>query len=174
MVEELIEATGNATIISKLDMAKGYYQVKVREEEIHKTAFVCHRGKFVFTRMPFGVKNAPAIFHTLMEEVLQDLGGFVRAYMDDLIIFSKSRQEHQNHIKRVLQALQTAGLTANPSKCQWGGKQLLFLGHIVGQGGVAIPEARAAAIANFEKPSTKRGLRAFLGTISYYIHTEVG
>jgi len=123
LIEEVIEATGSTSVISKLDLAKGYYQVRVRERDRHKTAFVCHRGKFEFNCMPFGVKNAPAIFQTLMDEVLNGMNMFVRTYIDDLIVFSKSWTDHNRHIREVLQALKAAGLTANPEKCQWEGKQ---------------------------------------------------
>ena len=114
-IEKVIEATGQASVISKMDLSKGYYQLKVCPEDRDKTTFVCHRGRFKFTRMPFGVCNAPAIFQTLMEKVLKGLGAFCKVYMDDLIIFSNTWKEHVTHIRKVLAALRAAGLTANPA-----------------------------------------------------------
>ena len=92
--------------------------------------------------------------------------------MDALVIFSDSWEEHRRHFREVFQTLREAGLTANPSKCQWGGEQLEFLGHVVGKGVISVPQARAQAIGNYVKPKTKRGLRAFLGTVSYIIESS--
>ena len=167
-IEEVLEATGQATVISKMDLSKGYYQVKVCPEDRDKTTFVCHKGKYRFNRMPFGVCNAPAIFQTLMEKILHGLGEFCKVYMDDLIIFSDTWEEHLTHVRKVLTALKAAGLTANPAKCEWGGKQLQFLGHIIGSGEMSIPKARIQALKSYVKPTTKRGLRSFLGAISFY------
>ena len=148
-IEEVIESVGQAKIISKMDLSKGYYQVRMAKGDCHKTAFVCYKGKYQFTRMPFGVRNAPAVFQTLMDKVLKGLEPFCKVYMDDLIIFSDTWSDHVKHVRKVLDALRGAGLTANPQKCEWGGEQLQFLGHIVGKGGISIPEARVASTANY-------------------------
>jgi len=128
-VEEVLESVGKARFISKMDLAKGYYQIRVREDDIGKTAFVCHRGRYEFTRMPFGVMNAPAIFQELMQDILRDDAGYCTPYMDDIIVFSESWEQHTQHIRQVLEKLRTAGLTANPKKCRWGGRTMEFLGH---------------------------------------------
>ena len=167
-IEEVLEATGQAKVISKMDLSKGFYQVKVCPEDRDKTTFVCHKGKFRFTRMPFGVCNAPVVFQTLMEKVLKGLGSFCKVYMDDLIIFSDTWEQHMTHVRKVLAALKAAGLTANPAKCEWGGRELQFLGHIIGSGEMSIPKARIESLQSYVKPSTKRGLRSFLGAISFY------
>ena len=167
-IEEVLEATGQAKVVSKMDLSKGYYQVVICPEDRDKTTFVCHRGKYRFTRMPFGVCNAPAIFQTLMEKVIKGLGKFCRVYMDDLIIFSDSLEQHTQHIKEVLKALRKAGLTANPTKCEWGGRKLQFLGHEIGSGNISIPKTRTDAMKQFVKPVTKRGIRSFLGAVSFY------
>ena len=120
-VEEVIEGIGKARFISKLDLSKGFYQVRLTDEAMEKTAFTCHKGAFHFTRMPFGVKNAPACFQSLMQKVLSELGEFATAYMDDVVIFSPTWQDHVVHVGRVLQAIRLAGLTVNPTKCCWGG-----------------------------------------------------
>ena len=167
-IEEVLEATGQAKVISKMDLSKGYYQVRVCPEDRDKTTFVCHKGKFRFTRMHFGVCNAPAVFQTLMEKVLKGLGSICKVYMDDLIIFSDNWEQHMTHTRKVLTALKAAGLTANPAKCEWGGKELQFLGHIIGSGEMSIPKARIQSLQSYVKPTTKRGLRSFLGAISFY------
>ena len=88
--------------------------------------------------------------------------------MDDLIIFSDNWEQHMTHTRKVLTALKAAGLTANPAKCEWGGKELQFLGHIIGSGEMSIPKARIQSLQSYVKPTTKRGLRSFLGAISFY------
>ena len=89
-IDEVLEGVGQASFISKLDLTKGYYQMPVHDDDINKTCFICHRGRYKFTRMPFGVKNAPAIFPQLMQEVLHDTLKYATAYMDDVIIYSKT------------------------------------------------------------------------------------
>ena len=126
-VEEVLEGVGKAEFISKIYLTKGYYQIKMRESDIPKTAFICHRGKFEFLRMPFGFKNAPAVFQELMQALLNDHKPFSKPYMDNVIIFSDTWETHLEHIKLILETLRAAGLTANPKKCRWGGRHMEFL-----------------------------------------------
>ena len=167
-VEEVIEGIGGARFISKLDLSKGFYQVELMEQAKQKTAFTCHRGAFHFTRMPFGVKNAPACFQALMQRVLAGVSRFATPYMDDVVIFSESWDDHVGHIESVLRCIGEAGLTVNPTKCCWGGKGVEFLGHHIGKGRMSIPEHRSTALANYTRPRTKKGLRAFLGSVGFY------
>jgi len=148
-------------------LSKGYYQVQVAPGDIQKTSFVCHRGQYEFLRMPFGVKNAPAIFQTIMQDIFAK-HSHCTPYMDDLVIFSETWEDHLAHIQSALHTLEQAGLTANPSKCVWGGTCIEFLGHLVGGGKMALPEHRAEAFKQYEKPKTKKGLRSFLGAVSFY------
>ena len=135
---------------------------------IPKTCFVCHRGKYEFLRMPFGVRNTPVVFQALMTKLLTDCKTFSSPYMDDIAIYSDSWAEHKMHVREVLGRLRDAGLTVNPTKCCWGGTYIEFLGHTVGDGCMAIPEKRVEALARYTRPTTKRGLRSFLGAISFY------
>ena len=167
-VEEVLEHVGKSRVISKIDLTKGYYQVPVHPEDIPKTAFICHQGKFEFLRMPLGVRNAPAVFQELMQKLFRGCREFCSPYMDDLIIYSVSWEEHVAHVKKVLQCLRKAGLTTNPAKCHWGGTRMELFGHLVGEGTMSIPQHRAEALAAYTKPSTKKGLRSFLGVIGFY------
>ena len=167
-VEEIVEDVVQSKFISTMDLAKSYYQVLMEPKDQEMTAFVCHAGHFQFTRMPFGVRNAPSMFQKLMDKVLKAVKGYARAYIDDIVVFSSSWEDHVRHVRQVLKLLKQAGLTVNPEKCRWGGTKLRFLGHIVGNGALAIPEDRAKAIELYVRPYTKRGLRAFLGSVSYY------
>ena len=167
-IEEVLEAAGTAAIISKIDLNKGYHQVRVREEDVPKTAFVCHKGHFEYLRMPFGLKNAPAVFQKLTSRVLESCTAFALPYIDDIIIFSKDWDEHVRHVRQVLQVLRDAGLTASPRKCVWGGKVVEFLGHKLGDGRVSIPDRRVKALKEYIRPRTKKALRSFLGVVSFY------
>ena len=118
-VEEVLEGVGQASFISKLDLTKGYYQIPVQETDIPKTCFICHRGRFEFTRMLFGVRNAPAIFQELMQNVFHDTTAYATAYVDDVTINSQTWDDHVQHIRAVLDRLKGANLTVNPSKCVW-------------------------------------------------------
>ena len=167
-VEEVLEQVGRSRVISKLDLSKGYYQVPMVVADIPKTCFMCHRGKYEFVRMPFGVRNAPAVFQALMTKILAGCKGFASPYMDDIIIYSTSWKEHKQHVRSVLKCLKEAGLTANPKKCCWGGKVMDFLGHRVGDGSMTIPDKRVEALRTYTRPTTKKGLRSFLGAVSFY------
>ena len=159
-VEEVLEAVGRSRVISKLNLSKGYYQVPMLTEHIGKTAFVCHRVNFEFLRMPFGVKNAPAVFH-LMTQIMKDCSKFARPYMDDVVIISTSWEDNKGRVRRVLECLRKAGLTAHPKKCCWGGILMEFLGHKVRNGQMMIPGSRAKALLDYTRPTTKRGLGSF-------------
>ena len=167
-LEEILERVGDSKVMSKLDLAKGFYQVEVEPTSQEKTAFVSPFGKFQFKRMPFGLKNAPAVFQRLMEVVLRGCYGCSAPYIDDIIVFSKSAEEHGQHLRCVLAALRKFGLTIKEKKCQWGREKVEYLGHVIGGGQLAVPLHRAAAMANYIQPTTKKGLRSFLGAAGYY------
>ncbi len=151
-----------------VDLVKGFHQVEVEPESIPKTAFLCHRGKFEWCRMPFGVKNAPAVFQLLMSRTLARMRDYSRVYIDDVIIYSESWEDHIGDIRRVLLKLREVELTVKRSKCVWGGRKVEFLGVEVGEGVCSIPARRVEAIRNYAKPTTRKGLQRFLGLVSYY------
>jgi len=137
-------------------------------EDIGKTAFVCHKRHFEFLRMPFGLKNAPAVFQKLTTQVLEPCAEFATSYIDDEVIFSPSCDAQVGHVKEVLQRLREAGLTASPKKGRWGCEMVEFLGHRIGGGRASFPESRIRALRDYVKPSTKRGLRTFMGVVGFY------
>lgn len=159
---------GMATLLSKMDLNKGFYQIKMAKDDIDKTAFCSPWGKFAFTRMPFGLRNAPATFQRHMNLVLRGLEELTGAYIDDVSIFSHKWEDHLLHLRETLGRLRKHGLTAKPSKCVWGAATLVYLGHTVGHGKLSVPDCRVAALRKFRQPVTKRDLRAFLGTAGYY------
>jgi len=141
LIEDMLHQLGDAQYLSKLDLNKGFYQIPVAEADQPKTAFVTPWGKYHFVRMPFGLKNAPATFQRCMNHILQGLEQSANAYIDDVIIFSQTWEDHLLHVEQVLQRLRQAGLTAKPAKCEWGARSLVYLGHVVGQAKIAVPEA---------------------------------
>ena len=163
-VEEIVDQVGQWNVISKLDLSKGFHQVTDKE----KTTFVSHCGKFQYCRMPFGLRNVRAVFQQTMEKALEGCREFSRPYIDDIVVYSKCWSDHLVHVDRVLETRGRAGLTANPLKCEWGGRKLVYLGHLVGSGTKAVPRDRAAAMANYVRPRTRRDLKSFLGSLSYY------
>ena len=165
-LEEILERVGGSKAVSKLDLAKGFYQIEVEPESVDKTAFITPFGKYAFKRMPFGLKNAPAIFQRAMEVVLKDCYAFSAPYIDDIVVFSKDGVEHTQHLREVLRALKGHGLTV--AKCEFGKSQVEYLGHLIGNGELAVPSHRAAAMTKFLQPRTKKQLRSFLGAASYY------
>ena len=167
-VEELLEQMGKAKFISTLDLTKGYYQVSVAPEDRKKTAFMAPMGKFEFTRMPFGLKGAPATFQRLMDVILGSCSEYSRSYIDDIAIFSDSWEDHLLHLEDVLARLERAGLKAKPSKCNLAENYCSFLGHRVGDGKIEMEEAKLDALRNFNRPRTKKDIRAFLGLAGYY------
>ena len=136
-IEVLLEMMGKANIYSKLDLKKGYYQVPVAPHHQDKTAFVTEWGKFKFTVMPFGLRNAPSTFQRLMDVVLQSTSKFTRCYIDDISIFSQNWTDHLVHIREVLSKLERAGLTLQLKKCTFGSDYCEFLGHQVGAGKIS-------------------------------------
>ncbi len=132
------------------------------------TAFTCLQGKFQYRVMPFGLTNAFSTFQLLMQSVLRGLEHFCLPYIDDVIIYSVTFDEHLSHISSVLSRLDHAGLTVKASKCAWCFQSFDFLGFHVGKGKLSIPEAKVAHIRNFIIPSTKSDLRLFLVLITFY------
>ena len=133
-----------------------------------KTAFQTPWGKYEFTRMPFGLMNALATFQRSMNRVLQGLEEFATCYIDDIVVHSKTWEEHVRQVRAVLERLKQFGLIANPKKCVWGVAVIDYLGHTVGRGKVRIPEVRVKALKEFRKPVTKKELKSYLGMLGYY------
>ena len=166
-VDDLIDRVSRAPYITTLDLTKGYWQVPVAVDDREKTAFTTPFGLFQFTRMPFGLKGAPATFQRMVDK-LNGLQKFSSAYIEDVIVFSTTWDEHIQHLEVVLSRIKEAGLTVKRKKCQFGMSECGYLGHIIGSGRVCPESAKIEAVQNFEQPTTKTRVRFFLGLTGYY------
>jgi transposase InsO family protein len=166
---EFFDHLGKAKYITTLDLKSGYWQIPVHPLDRCKTAFVTHRGLFHFNMMPFGLTNAPFSFQTLMNKVLADLiyRRNVLVFVDDIIIWSSSFEEHMQLLDEVCDRIQRAGLKLNLKKCKIFTNEVKFLGHVVNADGVRVDPAKVAAIANYPQPTTAAALRRFYGMASY-------
>ncbi|XP_072169909.1 uncharacterized protein [Diadema setosum] len=167
-IEAIIDELGKAKFMTTIDLTKGYWQVPLTKEARKKSAFITPFGLFEFNVMPFGMQGAPATFQRLVDQVLRGVNEFATAYIDDIIIYSESWDEHLAHVREVLGRLRAAGLTAKPSKCKFARKEVLYLGFVLGEGCVKPEPAKIDAVVNFPQPVTKTDVRAFLGLTGYY------
>ena len=128
-IDELIDKLGQATHISTLDLERGYHQIIVHKDSVCKTAFITQQGKWEYVRMPFGLKNAPSVFQRLMNSMLADMARFSAAYIDDIVVFSKTFEEHIVHLEAVYSRLEETGLVLKPTKCKLAEPTCQYLGH---------------------------------------------
>ena len=164
---DCIDQVGEATYISKLDLLKGYWQVPLTARAKQVYSFVTGDGLFSFDVLPFGCKNAPASFQRLMNEVVKGIPK-VSCYLDDIIVFSDTLQEHLDQLIQLLEALRSANLVVNLAKSEFLQSSVEYLGHVVGHGQVTPKQANVEAILNMQPPTDLKGLRRFLGAAGFY------
>ena len=168
-IDATLDSLAGSTYFTTLDLASGYWQVEIEEQDKEKTAFSTPNGHFEFNVMPFGLTNAPATFQRLMECVLAGLtGSQCLIYLDDIVIFSKDFTEHIERLEKVFQALNEAGLTLRPSKCHFAQREVNYLGHIVSATGVKPDPCKTEAVSSYPVPKNAKELRQFLGLANYY------
>lgn len=168
-IDELLDRLNGATVFTKLDLQSGYWQIRIAEEDIPKTAFRTRYGHFEWRVMPFGLTNAPATFQALMNDVLRPfLDNFVIVYLDDILIFSKTPDDHLVHVNKVLSALQKARLYAGLGKCAFAMKEVTFLGHIVNAEGIKVDPKKVEAVHEWPTPRNVTEVRSFLGMTGFY------
>jgi len=168
-VDELFDRLQGARYFSKIDLRSGYHQIRIAPEDVPKTAFRTRYGHYEFLVLPFGLTNAPATFMHLMHQALRPfLDECALVFLDDILIYSRTLEEHEQHVRRVLDALREQKLYAKESKCEFFKHEVEFLGHNVGRDGVRMMEDKVQAIREWPTPRSVRDVRAFLGTAGYY------
>src|SRR6266511_2123677 len=168
-IDELIDRLVGAKYFTKIDLYSGYHQIRIKEADISKTAFRTRYGHYEFLVLPFGLTNAPATFMTLMNDVFREfLDDFVIVYLDDILIYSKTREEHLQHLHHVLQTLRKHHLYAKFSKCEIFKQKVEYLGHYISSEGISVDLRKVNAVKEWPMPSNVSELRSFLGLTSYY------
>ncbi|GJR28493.1 putative reverse transcriptase domain-containing protein [Tanacetum coccineum] len=168
-IDDLFDQLQGSRVYSKIDLRSGYHQLRVREEDIPKTTFRTRYGHYEFQVMPFGLTNAPAVFMDLMNRVCKPyLDRFVIVFIDDILIYSKSRKEHEGHLKLILKLLKEEELYAKFSKCEFWLSKVQFLGHVIDSEGIHVDPAKIESIKDWASPKTPTEIRQFLGLAGYY------
>ncbi|XP_060070261.1 uncharacterized protein LOC132550238 [Ylistrum balloti] len=165
--EEIFARLAGARYFSKLDLSKGYWQVPLTEKAKPMTAFTTPQGLFQFRVMPFGLVNAPATFSRMMRKLLAGMA-HLENFIDDILIYTSTWEEHLDVLKELFSRLREAGLTAKPNKCALAFSSLPCLGHVVGLGRLELEQAKVKAIAEAPTPTSKKQVRSFLGLAGFY------
>ena len=168
-VDELFDRLQGARCFSKIDLRSGYHQIRIDPADVPKTAFRTRYGHFEFLVLPFGLTNAPATFMHLMNETFRaQLDDFVIVFLDDILIYSKTLEEHERHVRVVLDILRREKLYAKESKCELFKTEVEFLGHFVGRDGIRMMEGKVKGVQEWPTPTKATHVRSFLGTAGYY------
>jgi hypothetical protein len=170
LISQLVDKLKGSKWFTKIDLRWGYNNVRIKEGDEWKAAFVCHRGSFEPVVMYFGLCNSPATFQTMMNEIFSDMADVMVIYIDDLMIYTKTDniQEHEKLVKKVLKRLEEHDLFAKPEKCTFGVKEVEFFGMIVSREGIKMDDSKVKAIREWPTPKTVRGVRSFLGLANFY------
>jgi hypothetical protein len=168
-IHDLFDQLKGACVFSKIDLRSGYHQLKIQNLNISKTAFTTRYGLYEYTVMSFGLTNALAYFMYMMNKVFMEyLNKFVVVFIDDILVFSKTNEEHAKHLRLVLQKLREHKLYAKRSKCEFWLKEISFLGHVVSNSGIAMDPSKVKDVLNWKPPTNVSEIRSFLGLASYY------
>ena len=167
-IDDVLDKLQGSAFFSRIDLKSGYHQIRIRPEDVHKTAFRTTFGLYEFLVMPFGLTNAPATFNRMMDRIFRPHRAFVGTFFDDMIIFSKTEADHREHLAAVFDELRTNRLVINGKKSEFFMQEIHFLGHIVSKEGVRMDPAKVEAIVNWPDLRTVHDVRSFLGLCSYY------
>ena len=168
-IDDLFNQLRRPRVYSKIDLHTGYHQLRVRETDIPKTAFRMRYGHFELTVLPFGLTNAPAAFMDLMHRVFQPyLDQFFVVFVDDILIYSQSEREHEDHLRIVLQLLRDHQLYARFSKCEFWLIEVRFMGYLVSPSGVSVDPEKVETVMSWERLKSVFKIRSFLGLAGYY------
>ena len=166
-VEDIFLKLNGAKYFTTLDLRAGYHHIPLDNSSIPKTTFNSPFGKYKYVKLPFGLAHAPAYFQELMTNILKDFN-FTMAYLDDIIIFSKTPEEHLTHVRQVFEKLSSAKLPMKLSKCHFFSKEIRYLGHILSTKGIHPLPLKTQAIQQMQPPTTLKQVWTFLGLVGYY------
>ena len=167
-MESLLDKLGGARYLTKLDMTKGYYNIPIVAEHVPFTGFVTPHGHYQWKYMAFGLRGAPSTFSKLMRKLFMGMEDFCDAYLDDVIIFSRTWDNHLNDLSQVLRKIEVAALRLNVTKCVFANAKVDFLGHHVGLNELQPRIQKVEALLNFPTPKNKKQVQSLLGLASYY------
>nr|GFB06545.1 putative reverse transcriptase domain-containing protein [Tanacetum cinerariifolium] len=168
-IDDLFDQLQGSSVYSKIDLRSGYHQLRVREEDIPKTAFRTRYGHYEFQVMPFGLTNAPAVFMDLINRVCKPyLDKFVIVFIDDILIYSKDKKEHEEHLKAILELLKKEESYAKFSNCKFWIPKVQFLGHVIDSQGIHVDPAKIKSVKDWASPKSPTEIRQFLGLAGYY------
>ena len=167
-IEEILDSLANAKYYTKLDLQQGYHQIRMHPDHAKRTAFQTKFGSFHFLVMPFGLANAPATFQCTMDHLLHEFRSFCHAYLDDIVIYSNSLEEHLTHLTQVLQKLREENFYAKTSKCSFAQNEIEYCGFIVGRGGIRTQPEKIQAVYDWKPPTNVKEIRSFLGLTGFY------
>jgi hypothetical protein len=168
-IEDMFDQMKGAGVFSTIDLRSEYHQLRIQESDITKTVFRTRYGLYEYTVMSFGLTNAPAYFMYLMNKVFMEyLGKFVVVFIDDILIFSKTEEEHENHLRLVLEKLRSNQLYAKFSKCEFWLTEVTFLGHVISAGGVLVDLGKVRDVLNWMPPTSVPEIQSLLGLAGYY------
>jgi hypothetical protein len=168
-IEDLFDQMKGASVFSKIDLRSGYHQLKIQESDIPKTAFRTRYILYEYTVMSFGLINAPAYFMYLMNKVFMEyLDKFVVVFIDDILIFSKTEEEHERHLRMVLEKLRSNQLYAKFSKCEFWLTEVAILGHVISARGISVDPSKVKDVLNWLPSMNALEIQSFLGLASYY------
>ena len=168
-IDDLLSQMNGAKVFSSLDLAQGYHQIRIADEDVPKTGFTTPFGHYQFKVMCFGLSNAPGTFQRVMNRLFsKQMHKYVVIYLDDILIFSKTPEEHIQHLREVLSILRDNNLFAKMSKCDLNMAQVLYLGHVVSRDGLSVDPKKVAAVKDWPVPKDLHELRCFLGLTNYF------
>jgi len=169
LIEDLLDRLAGAKIFTKLDVKHAYHRLRIREGDEWKTAFRTPLGLFEYMVVPFGLANAPAAFQSYINKTLREyLDVFVVVYLDDIVVYSSREEDHEGHVRKVLEALVEAGLYVKLSKCHFSAREIDFLGYRVSTEGISMEPSRVETILSWPEPQSKRDILVFLGFANFY------